>query len=297
MTMKHVLITGATSGFGKLAVLQLLERGHRVMAGVRGGKTRLEQVFAEELRRFPGRLVAADLHMEQTGAAAEAAALVEREFGGRLDALVNNAGYMLFGPFETQSDADILRQFEVNFFGPMRLTRALLPSLKRSQGRVINISSMGGLVAFPFYGTYNASKFALEAQTEGLYYDLRSQGVHVSLIEPGSFKTEIVTAAKGGELLASSPYAMTVKWLTEWMERHLSLAGNPARVARVIVRRVEQSHPPIRTLVGFDAWLAVILRRLLPEHFRVAVVERVFRRFVLQRRISGQEPARGASLP
>jgi NAD(P)-dependent dehydrogenase (short-subunit alcohol dehydrogenase family) len=272
---KKVLITGATSGFGKLAVKRLLGQGHSVIAGVRGGAERLQKLFPEEVKT--GRLFAADLHLDKPEAAGVALAAVEREFGGELDALVNNAGYLLFGPYEAQTDADIAFQFEVNAFGPMRLTRALLPALKRSKGRVVNISSVAGLVTLPFYATYNASKAALEALTEGLYYDLRSQGVQVTLIEPGSFNTEIVDSSKKGANLAGSPYAAAAARFTAWMDKNMHLAGDPDRVARLIVRRVEQRRIPIRTLIGADAWALAILRRVLPERVRVTVIERLFR--------------------
>jgi NAD(P)-dependent dehydrogenase (short-subunit alcohol dehydrogenase family) len=279
MDGKLVLVTGATKGFGKLTVRLLLERGHRVIAGVRGGQERLEEIFAEEIKRHSaGRLFGVDLHLDRPESIRAVAETIDRDFGGRLDALVNNAGFMLLGEFEAQTEEEIEKQFEVNFFGVMRLTRALIPAIKRAHGRILNISSVAGLGAFPFYGTYNASKHALEAHTEGLYYDLLDQGVQVGLIEPGSFRTEIVNAAVFGSAASDpgSPYYKSSLKVRKSMEAIFRFGGDPMRVAKLIVRRVEQRRIPIRSLIGIDAWLMVILRRLLPERVRVRFVAWMF---------------------
>jgi NAD(P)-dependent dehydrogenase (short-subunit alcohol dehydrogenase family) len=210
--------------------------------------------------------------------------MVEGDLGGRLDVLVNNAGFGLLGPVETQSPEQIRQQFEVNFFGPVLLTRLLLPALRAAKGRVLNISSIGGRMTFPFYGTYNATKHALESHTEGLYYEVRRQGVQVGLIEPGAFRTEFAARSLVFGAAArdpGTPYAGQSELFEAWMRRNMSLAGDADKVARVIARLCDSRRVPIRTLVGLDARLAVAMRWLLPEHWRVALMERLFRRAVL----------------
>lgn len=288
---KTILITGATSGFGKIAVQNLLAAGHVVVAAVRGGQARLEAVYGEELERLkaeggPRRLFAVDVHMEKPETFESARVLIERDLGGRLDVLINNAGYVLLGPVEAQSEEEIRSQFEVNVFGPVRLTQVLLPALKAARGRVLNVSSAVGYAPLPLFSTYAASKHALEALTEGLYYDLKPQGVQVGLIEPGSFRTEIVSSTR----LAAAATNPASEWhaplanLIAFNRDNLKYGGDPARVARLLVSLSERRKVPLRSFIGPDSWLHIGLKRWLPEGYRAALVEWVFRRFVLSGR-------------
>jgi NAD(P)-dependent dehydrogenase (short-subunit alcohol dehydrogenase family) len=299
MKSKNILITGTTSGFGKLAVQQLLKNGHRVIAGIRGGEERLKKLFAEELAHYPeGALTAIDLHLDRTETFAQAREAVELRFGGRLDVLINNAGFVLLGAFETQTPEQVRRQFEVNFFGPTELTRQLLPALRAARGRVLNVSSVGGRVTIPYYGTYTATKHALEAHTEGLRYELAPFGIQVGLIEPGAFRTDIVDKGDVGQGARDpeSPYYGPTQAFEDFQARNFNLGGNPIRVARLIARLTEVRRVPIRSLIGPDARLLMGMRALLPENLRVRMMSWLFHRFVARPRAVARPEAKPARL-
>lgn len=284
MRPKTVLITGASSGFGKITIPLLLKKGHTVIAALRGGRTRLVEHFEAELQAYPDRLIALDLHLEKPESIQLASQLVTEKFGGKLDVLINNAGYGLFGATEDQTLEQIRHQFEVGFFGPIALTQALLPALRASRGRVICMSSVAGLYSYPLYGMYSASKFALEGWAESLHYDLRPLGVQVSLVEPGGFKTDFSTrsrifGAKSND--PHSPYAQRSQALDRFLTHASPRLGNPLRVAKVLIRLTEKSRIPLRTTVGPDAKFMVVLGRLLPEGLRLWLVDRAFR-FILK---------------
>jgi NAD(P)-dependent dehydrogenase (short-subunit alcohol dehydrogenase family) len=278
--MKTVLLTGGSSGFGKMAVSLLLERGHTVIAALRGGESRLEKIFRQELREHPGKLIALDLHMEKPETFDSAARLVANRFGGKLDVLVNNAGYGLFGTLEDFSEPQLRHQMEVNFFGPAFLTRALLPALRSARGRVINISSVAGRHSFPGYAAYNASKFSLEGLCEAMHYDLKPHGVQVALIEPGGFKTDFTTRSQlfgEGAFLPSSPYRARNEALSHFLATSSDRLGNPARVAKLIVCFAEKRRLPLRRRIGADSWFMLFFAWVVPARLRMAMLDRVFR--------------------
>lgn len=286
MASKTILITGASSGFGKLAVELLLDRGHRVVAALRGGEARAKQVFGESLSRHADALKVVDMHLERPETYELLPMLLRQEYDGKLDALVNNAGYGLMGALDDQTPEQLRHQFEVCYFAPMLLTRAVLPALRAAQGRILNISSICGLVSFPFYGAYVGVKHALEAHTEALYFDLKHQGVQVGLIEPGAFRTDFV--AKGllfgeGAKLPQSLYYQDTRNFAAWVKDKQGYSGNPTQVARLIVKRIEQNRIPLRSVVGKDAKAIYWLKRLLPERLRLWILSSVFSRFAFRR--------------
>lgn len=275
---KLILITGASSGFGKLTVPLLLQKGHTVIAGLRGGHSRLEEIFANELKKYPGQLSCVDLHMERTSELFKVAQLVTQYGGksnlGRLDVLINNAGYGLMGTLEDQTEEQIRRQMEVNFFGSAFLTQSLLPALRNARGRILNVSSICGLTSFPFYGTYSASKFALEGLMQGLAYDLAPFGVQVGMIEPGGFSTDFASARVFGESGQTSHSAYRER--TEAFERAFKKTkgrhGNPIRVARLISYLCDAHRVPFRNVIGGDAQLVHFLQSVLPTRaYRKAI--------------------------
>ncbi len=186
--MPLALITGASTGIGRASALRLVGAGWTVLAGVR------DPAAGEALAAAvsgPGQLTPLRLDVTDADQVRAAATLVDEQGPGGLDALVNNAGIGIGGPLELLSTDDVRRQFEVNVFGQIAVTHALLPALRRARGRIVFVSSIGGRVAMAFTAPYAASKHAIEAIGDTLRVELHSSGVQVALIEPGSVATPI----------------------------------------------------------------------------------------------------------
>jgi NAD(P)-dependent dehydrogenase (short-subunit alcohol dehydrogenase family) len=265
------LITGASTGIGRATALRLAGSGWTILAGVR------DPAAGERLAsEAPGaRIVPLALEVTDPGqiaAAAEAvAAQVSGSKPGGLDALVNNAGIGLGGPLEVISDADLRRQFDVNVFGQMAVTRALLPALRLAGGRIVFISSIGGRVAMAFSAPYAASKHAIEAFGDALRVELHSSGIQVGLIEPGSVATPIWDKSRGeADRLTIPPHlqeqygkvpAAVDKVLQDTGRRGIS----PDVVAEAIEKALLARRMPARTLVGRDARAMLAAKRLLPD--------------------------------
>jgi len=283
---KTVLITGTSSGFGKLLVPLLLEQGYHVGAALRGGEQRLRMVFPPDLlERFRGRIDALDLHLEKPETLRRAQDWVRDRCGGRLDILINNAGYGLFGALEDLTAEQLRHEMEVNFFGPMLLTKTLLPSLRAARGRVINLSSIAGRMAFPLYDAYCASKFALEGMVEAMWYELRPHGVQVALVEPGGFRTEFsVNSHKFAEKARAedSIYRERTLGLERALREHTSRLGDPQRVARLVLRLCEKRKLRLRYPIGVDARLLMTNLWLFPQGWVRAVQYWVFRKLVFR---------------
>src|SRR5262245_19631363 len=188
MSDKTILITGCSSGFGRLVIPEFLREGWHVIATMRDAANR-KGIFNEELNGYRDALSLLSLDVTNEAERAAAKNFIEEKFGGKLDCLVNNAGYGLFGAVEDLSEAQIREQMEVNFFGLVLLTQMLLPQLRKASGRIINLSSVLGFTGMPMSAMYCASKFAVEGFSEGLYHELKPHGVQVALVEPGAFRT------------------------------------------------------------------------------------------------------------
>ncbi|MBO9475706.1 SDR family oxidoreductase [Shimia sp. R10_1] len=183
----NILITGASSGFGKLIVAELLKAGHQVAGTVRDPKRRNAEA-ADLLRDLGAEIVDIDVTDD---ASVEAGVAAASDRMGGIDVLINNAGVGVHGLQENFSAADFQRVFDINVFGPQRLTRAVLPQMReRGEGLILNITSVLGRITLPFYGPYNATKWALEAVSENYRAELSQFGVDVAIIEPGGFPTE-----------------------------------------------------------------------------------------------------------
>ena len=260
--MATVLVTGCSSGFGKLTALLFGRHGHTVFATMRDVERAgpLAEVAAEE--GIDVRVLALDV--DDPASVAAAVAEAEGVAGGGLDVVVNNAGYELRGPIETCTDEEIRAQFETNLYGPLRVIRAVLPGMRaRGSGVIVNVSSIAGLVARPFGGIYSASKHALEAASETLHHELRGDGIRIAVIEPGQFETPLlsnaVTAAGFDE---SSPYWERAERFEDAIKR-LSPDGRraPAEVvAEAIVAVAFDPSAGLRHLVGADAELIMSVR-------------------------------------
>ena len=273
-----VLITGATAGLGRHAALHLAERGHRVIASGRRAEA-LEKLAAEATERG-ARIDTLRLDVTDPGSIAEAVAEVDRLTGGDgLDVLVNNAGYGQMGPLELVGDEELRRQFDTNVFGLMAVTRAFVPAMReRGRGKILNISSMGGRITFPFGGAYHATKYAVEALSDALRKELRLFGVDVVLIEPGAIHTEFADRAMGslsGMAPPDSPYAPILERADEIKAQTDRISAKPIVVSRAIQRAIESRRPRARYIVPFSARLLVaFFARWVPARWADALMLR-----------------------
>ncbi|TNF23419.1 MAG: SDR family NAD(P)-dependent oxidoreductase [Deltaproteobacteria bacterium] len=267
-----VLLTGASSGLGLVIARQLLARGrHRLILTAR----------ESSLSRFAAHGVHASEHVRlrplDVTHADERRAVVEEADAtwGGVDVLINNAGVSFRAVVEHVTDGERLAQMEVNFLGPMELARLVLPTMRaKRSGRILNISSVGGMMAMPTMAVYSASKFALEGATEALWYEVRPWNIHVSLIQPGFIHSESFRNVRFTELsqrAAEDPtlaYAAHYRHMGSFIERMMRrVPATPERVARKVLRTMERRHPPLRVAATFDARLFGLLRRVLPRRF------------------------------
>jgi NADP-dependent 3-hydroxy acid dehydrogenase YdfG len=268
-----VLITGCSSGIGKVTARRLVEAGHTVYATARRPET------LADLASAGARTLALDVTDDASMTAAVKA--VEAEHGA-VGTLVNNAGYGLYGPVEEVAMSDVRREFETNVFGLGRLTQLVLPGMRaRRRGRIVNISSMGGRLVFPTGGWYHASKYAVEALSDALRVEVAPFGVTVVLVEPGLIRTEFEAVASGGLApeAASGPYAEMRRNSDEVMRRaYRSRAGaSPAAVADTIRKAVEARRPRTRYVVTPAAKAQVQLRRFGGDRVWDSFVRRAYR--------------------
>jgi NAD(P)-dependent dehydrogenase (short-subunit alcohol dehydrogenase family) len=257
--MTAVLITGASSGIGRATALRLTKRPKlKVYATARNVDS------LADLRAAGATVLPLDVTDEASMVAAVKA--IEGEHG-QVDILINNAGYGEYGAVE-QVDLDRVRaQFETNVFGLVRLTQLVLPAMRRAgNGRVINVSSMGGRITFPVGGYYHASKYAVEAISDALRFEVRPFGIHVSVIEPGPIRTGFeATASATLADSASGPYQDLAVRMEKAMRGTYGsrlMSAGPQAVARVIERAATRRRPATRYLVTGTARFLVHTRRL-----------------------------------
>ena len=271
---KTVLITGASSGIGKATALYLAEEGYSVI-GTSRSVARLEGLKSEAARRGLG-VTPLELDINTNrGVDGVLPRLIHEH--GTIDVLVNNAGYILWGPVESLSVAELKAQFETNLFACVRLIKAVLPGMVgQGSGTIVNISSVQGRLATPFTGAYASSKFALEGLSEALRHELWPLGVRVALVEPGLFRTDlqsnqVVAEAARSEELAYGPY------IEKYQTRHARydrLATDPIKVAKVVHKIVRSRRPALRHPVGPEARFGMLGARLLPERVFQAMLRR-----------------------
>ena len=247
MEPKVWFITGTSKGFGREWTIAALERGDKVAAAARDVGT-----LDDLAERFGESLLALTLDVDDRAACFDAVRLADQHFGG-LDVVVNNAGYGLFGFLEELSEQDLRRQMETNFFGAMWVTQAALPVLRRrGGGRILQVSSVGGVCAFPMLGAYHASKWALEGMTQALAQEVAPFNIKVTIIEPGGFATDWSgPSAKRASPLAE--YDEVRQQVAEARRRRFGIQGapgDPTASAAAVLILVDADDPPLRIFFG-----------------------------------------------
>jgi NAD(P)-dependent dehydrogenase (short-subunit alcohol dehydrogenase family) len=244
MANKTWFITGTSRGFGREWASAALQRGDRVAATARDAST-LDDLVAEH----GDGVLALALDVTDRSAVFAAVARAHEHFG-RLDVVVNNAGYGQFGMVEELSEQEARDQIETNLFGALWVTQAALPLLReQGSGHVLQVSSIGGISAFPGIGMYHASKWALEGISQSLAQEVKDFGIHVTLIEPGGFSTDWGgSSARHAEALDA--YAAMHEASDQRRARGASAAGDPTSSAEAVLRIVDADEPPLRCFFG-----------------------------------------------
>ena len=250
MSNKKVwFITGSNSGFGFSLTKAVLEKGDKVVA-----TTRHPEQIKDLVEQYPDTAKAVTLDITKADEISSAIDTALATFG-RVDVLVNNAGFGTLGAVEEIEDEQVRLQFEVNCFGTLNLTRAMLPHFRqRKSGHILNVSSVGGFTSFPGTGIYSATKFAIEGYSEALAKEIAPLGINLTLVEPGAFRTEFA-----GDSLATpenqiEDYEETAHKFVKMQEQSSGeQPGDPDKAAQAMIKVVESDNPPMRLVLGGDA--------------------------------------------
>ena len=244
MSARTWFITGSSRGFGREWAIAALERGDSVAATARDTGS-----LDDLVERFGDRILPLKLDVTDRAAVFDAVETAHRRFG-RLDVVVNNAGYGQFGLIEEISEAEARAQFETNVFGALWVTQAALPILReQGSGHILQVSSIGGISAFPNIGIYNASKWALEAFSQSLAQEVAGFGVKVTLIEPGGYSTDWGgSSAKHAAPLAA--YDEFREQAAEARKARIGTPGDPVATREAVLKVVDAEHPPLRIFFG-----------------------------------------------
>jgi NAD(P)-dependent dehydrogenase (short-subunit alcohol dehydrogenase family) len=243
------LITGCSTGFGRDLARTVLARGGRVVVTARDSGS------LREFEAFPETALIAALDVNVPSQVAAVVRQAQERFG-RIDVLVNNAGYGYLAAIEEGEDAEVRAMFETNVFGLIAMTKAVLPGMRaRRQGRIINLSSIGGLVGFPGSGYYNATKFAVEGLSDALAKETAHLGIHVTLIEPGPFRTDWAGRSLHQTRAPIADYATVSGVRRQGISASSGKQpGDPMRAVEAILQVVQAPEPPRHLLLGRFAY-------------------------------------------
>lgn len=247
--MKKVwFITGTSTGFGHALAKELINQGYPVAITAR----HVGQIA--DLVEGHDQAIALTLDVTKKDQVRDAVKEAVNKFG-RIDVLVNNAGYGYFGAVEESDEEAVRRLFETNFWGLSDLTRTVLPTMREQRsGHIVNVSSIGGLTAFPTYGYYHATKFAVEGLSQSLAKEVEPLGIHVTLVEPGSFRTDWAGRSATERTTVIADYNETAgKGVKSVRERSGKQPGSPELAAKAIIRAIESGNTPVHLLLGKDA--------------------------------------------
>ena len=272
--LKVAIVTGSSSGIGYETALILARNGFRTFASMRNlekGKTISDIATKEKLELH---IIKLDVTDERS--VTDAIKTIKAD-AGRIDVLVNNAGYGLAGSLEDLSMSEIKAQFETNVFGLIRVTQAVLPTMREQKsGIIVNISSIGGKVAIPLQSPYHSTKFAVEGLSESIAYDLEPFGIKVVIIEPGAIKTNFETGMVVAQNTQNpkSPYYNKMQKLQSSINSHFKDGTTPAKVAEVILNAITTPNPNLRYTVGEDAAMIAQKRKELSDlEFQKLILE------------------------
>jgi NAD(P)-dependent dehydrogenase (short-subunit alcohol dehydrogenase family) len=243
------LITGCSTGFGRELAKLLLQQGYRVVATARD-----ETKLADIVEGFEGQALALKLDVTDGANIAEVLREAEAKFG-RIDVLVNNAGYGYLAAIEEGEDDAVRAMFDTNVFGLVDVTKAVLPGMRKQRsGAIVNLSSIGGLVSFPSTGYYHATKYAVEGLTKSLAIEVAPLGIKVMLVEPGPFRTDFAGRSLGQSREQIADYAETAgKRRQEAAARNGKQQGDPVRAGQAIIDAISSEKPPLHLLLGAPA--------------------------------------------
>ncbi len=265
------MITGASSGIGKATAWYFQKKGWRVAATMRNPENEKELSQLDGVQLFR-------LDVQDADSIRQAVESAIKVFG-RIDVLVNNAGYGTLGPFEASTPEQVERQFDVNVLGLMRVTREILPHFRHNRsGTIINISSIGGRTTFPLYSLYHGTKWAVEGFSESLQYELRPLGIRVRLIEPGAIKTDFYT--RSVDVLRReglNDYDDLLEKLPPFYNRAGEKAPGPEIVARKIYRAAISRSWRLRYPVGKERYLVLLPRKWMPESWYFAMTRKALK--------------------
>lgn len=256
---KVAIVTGSSSGIGLDTSLALAREGYHTFATMRNLSKKNNVLETAKKEKLNIEVIELDVDKEDS---IEAAINTIYQKTGRIDVLVNNAGWALFGTVEDVPIEQFKEQFETNFFGIVRIIQKVAPIMRRQkEGKIVNISSVAGRIGFPGSPAYISSKFALEGLSESLRYELGQFGVHVIIIEPGVIKTNIFDSMKIATPKNDSPYKEITEKVVMGVKMMAELGTPPSEVARVIIKAIKEENPLPRYIVGNDAQMFLEAKR------------------------------------
>ncbi|MDN3493215.1 SDR family oxidoreductase [Winogradskyella bathintestinalis] len=252
---KVVLITGGSSGIGKSVGEFLVTKGFKVY-----GTSRNPENYPNS--KFP--IVALDVTKLETISTCIDQILKKES---KIDVLLNNAGAGITGPIEEIPDVEIKRNFETNFFGPINVIKAVLPTMRQqNSGLIINVTSIAGYMGLPYRGIYSASKGALEIITEAFRMELKGFNINMTNVAPGDFATNIAAGRYHAPVLENSPYKASYGQTLNTMDEHVDSGSDPRQMAEAIYKIIESKNPRIHYKVGaFMQKFSIVLKRILPD--------------------------------
>jgi len=262
------VVTGSSTGMGFETSLMLARNGFHTYATMRkledGGSKQITDIAKNE--NLPLQVIQLDVNNDKSVVDAINRIAKEKD---RIDVVINNAGYDLMGALEETSIDEIKAQFETNFFGAVRVMQAVIPIMrKQRRGKIVNITSLGGRIAFPLESPYHATKFALEGLSESIQHELEPFGIKIIVIEPGgvgsNFLKNLKMATKTSDPL-NSPYRLMQSNMSEYFKQWAQNLMHPSEVAKVILQAVTSDNPDFRYIVGKDAVMTLESRRNMSD--------------------------------